>query len=527
MSDIFCSVKSVARDYQPISEVAMGSFWESEIPENGVFMLEKAIQKLLENAQKDDSVYISRGNTRKGSKIPLIVRFRDSYAGEDEDDEDEELKTDKEYKHINSVRIGGVVGAISGNVIVNDNKGNSYFFELELKIKSRMDGEDDYHFVNKILTYGDLNIHNKEVLAGDNELFDFLLMDVLAEYILAVIPKGHYRTYRRFEKNDDRLRGVIDFPRHIRENIGKDNGKISYSYRENTIDNSFNALLMVTYEYIKDKYPDIVEKKLDENIRIKDYLDVLRYEVSCSRDISRCILDNAKPIVHPFYSEYDDVRRVCLMLLRDEGLDIFDHNDDHVKGFLFYMPDLWELFLERVMKDSLEPMSVIVDSQKTNWFIENYKGKNAYSCKSRPDFVFSKDDKMLLILDAKFKPNWERAIKGLGLSTFCSEDINKCIRDMVVAEASGTGVIFPYCIVEGTPDGDSMKKEFEESTDLYKRRISKANERDSFYVFPIGIPKPEKEEEYNSWESRFDNYISLFTDKLKTVLDVKAQQNAL
>ncbi|WP_416373936.1 5-methylcytosine restriction system specificity protein McrC [Mycoplasmopsis cynos] len=60
-----------------------------------------------------------------------------------------------------------------------------------------------------------------------------------------------FRTYQRFEKNDDKLRGTIDVSKHIKQNMWMNSGLISYSYRENSIDNYTNHLIVKTYQYLK------------------------------------------------------------------------------------------------------------------------------------------------------------------------------------------------------------------------------------------------------------------------------------
>ena len=39
--------------------------------------------------------------------------------------------------------------------------------------------------------------------------------------------KGLYKTYQRFEKNDDKLKGTIDISRHIRLNLGLPSGVLN------------------------------------------------------------------------------------------------------------------------------------------------------------------------------------------------------------------------------------------------------------------------------------------------------------
>src|SRR5690606_2704679 len=122
---------------------------------------------------------------------------------------------------------------------------------INSQIKSRLDDEKHSYFVATLLTYGVVDTNLEQVYDKEDSLYDFLLIDILANRLMEAIPKGYYKRYHRFDNNDDRLKGSIDIARNIRLNLGQVNGRIAYSYRENTINNTFNAFILKTYHYIK------------------------------------------------------------------------------------------------------------------------------------------------------------------------------------------------------------------------------------------------------------------------------------
>lgn len=504
------SINIKTTDFKAISDIEMlnietiGFTWVEILPnsvnveEQGQKIAQIALELMLVYANQDKSGIrvgkssirvreTKKGRRKKDDKIDLIVKFNNS-------------------------RIGGIVGALSGTVSALDimraigkdseiKLDEEILFNINLQVRSRMDTEKSWYFLSTILNYGNLKSHSANVFENMDEVYDFLLVDLLADNIRKTIPKGHYRTYQRFERNDDKLKGTIDIARHIKLNAGQDNGFIAYSFRENSVDNKLNRLLVASYKHLKEKFPQLVEEKLDKDNEIKDYLNVLLYQIDSSRvDTQRIILDNSTPISHPFYSEYEDVRRVCLRILRDVGMSIFDSTSGSVKGFLYYLPDIWEDFLLDMMRSKLKNHCDVLEQETYN-YVSKADGQG-FICEGRPDYILSRNEKPVLILDAKFKPGWKDD------SVFNPQnDIDKCIRDMVVVKAKGTGIIYPFEI----ENDEALLNEMEQKR---KRIISELN-GSSFYFYPVGIPKAKvfgsgEVESFESWKENFDNYINRF-----------------
>ena len=522
MKAVHCDLKYIAHDYQPVGEVecvASPGIFPLFSPDGlkrfctGVLIdFLKHTDKLIKD--KTDSIRIGRGADRKNDMINLWVSFAEKnnseeesedcdYTGLSEEDKQRAIvENNRAKRELNSMRIGGVVGALSGMIRVKPEKGDIQFeCNVTLEIRSRMDSSREYYFISTLLQYARIDMHRNIVFRSVDDLFDFLLVDALYSDLKNAIPKGQYRTYRRFYNNDDRPKGSIDFARHIKENVGLQNGNIAYSFRENTIDNDFNRLLIMAYERIRSKFPELVSERIDGDVTVYDYLNKLKSNITMAPSRSAGSV-NTRPITHPFYHEFERVRQTCLMILREEGLSIFDADEGEVRGFLYYLPDLWEIFLLDNMKKILGK-HVVTGPEKRGYIKRN--NNTGYSCWSKPDFVFwDEDGRPILILDAKFRIQWERAFGGYNLATYCGNDINKCIRDMVVFNAKGSGVIFPKKITEDAP----------EKSDNYKRNLSRLNEINPFYIIPFFVPGYENDCSYNRWKKRFDASVEQFSDIL-------------
>lgn len=125
-------------------------------------------------------------------------------------------------------------------------------------INSRFDSKNDNNtFVNYLIANiigSDLKLRISDEMEAACDIgfsLDTLLVSMFLHQLNCAAKKGFYRTYRTYKKNDSRLRGTIDIPRHLKENLLLNNGKVAYSYREYTVDNPVNELIFAAYYYVK------------------------------------------------------------------------------------------------------------------------------------------------------------------------------------------------------------------------------------------------------------------------------------
>lgn len=400
------------------------------------------------------------------------------------------------------------------------------------------------YFAAMLLTHGEIDNFNDSVYCSNNALFDFLLVDVLFRQIKEARPKGFFRTYRRFEGNDDRLKGTIDIARHIRLNAGQKNGKVAYSYRANTVNNYLNVLILKAFTYVKKKYPGLVNRKLDKETTVRDFFNALCYEVNEQEvSLQKAISNNLKPISHPYYKEYEAVRVTCLRILRNDSISIFDSTNGEVNGFLYYAPDLWEDYLKSCFDVCKGELAVSAQDSKKYIAKSNSDGylftsRPDFLCTSMPDFSFyNRNGEAMLILDAKLRPVWQYIISNESLfqrkyrkEFGLSEDIDKCIRDMVVLGTNSTGVVFP--MDESWSQRKYIKEllrseELEQYMGTIKRTFSKASETTYFYTLPHIIPKSIDFPSYNEWKKRFNIYRKLFIISMIRVIFAYAPNEEL
>ena len=263
-----------------------------------------------------------------------------------------------------------------------------------LVIASRFCGQgEDYFFqylLDRVLDFP--NIVELESDANqDNRLFNFLLF-LFPYYLKAAMRKGLFKNYIRRRYNDENVKGTIDIARHINENTPFV-GKVAYSQREFSYDNSLMELVRHTIEFIKGK--PYGSKLL---IRVKDEVKLVVGATSGYEpyDRQKIIEQNRKNAVHhAYFREYLALQRLCLLILQHQKHQI-GMGTRQIYGILFDGAWLWEEYMNLMIGDIFyHPM--------------NKRGTGAQRLFDRnvgliyPDFI-SRNSEIRIIADAKYKP---------------------------------------------------------------------------------------------------------------------------
>ena len=263
-----------------------------------------------------------------------------------------------------------------------------------LIIKSRFcgDGEDFFfqYLLEKVLDFP--NIVDLESDANfDNRLFNFLLF-LFPYYLKSAMRKGLYKKYICRRYNDENVKGVIDVARHIRKNTPFI-GKIAYSQREFSYDNSLMELVRHTIEFIKSKaYGNRLLRKVKDEVQL--VIDATSgYELF---DRQKIIEENKKNIVaHAYFREYQALQRLCLLILRHQKHQI-GSGTKQIYGILFDGAWLWEEYINSLIKEFFyHPMN-----KGGQWAQRLFDGNIGLIY---PDFI-SRNSEIRVIADAKYKP---------------------------------------------------------------------------------------------------------------------------
>lgn len=393
---------------------------------------------------------------------------------------------------------GHNVGIVRNKCLTFLNKTESQIetVDFTLQLGCRFDSNERAWFLGTMLLDGQDGLMFKEptVQLGQDMIFDILLFWMFRRQLEDAAKKGIFRAYHRFENNDDRPRGAPDISRHIRLNAGLDNGRIAYSYREHTENNSLNRLIAAAYHRLKERFFNLVSEKLDCDQSLSAAIAAIRLAVgSDPLNTRQVIRENLRPIAHPFFHEYEALRKTCLKILRYEGVSVFDADCcEETESLLMDVTKLWERFLENRIR--LRPEfangGCSLNAQESRHLFAERTDKSA-----KPDFVIYQGKKPFAVLDAKFKCHWDDFFNE-GSSDCVDDDINKCIRDMVVFNTRRTGVIFP-----------AKRESGEESYRSY--HIGNKEAENSFDMVRVPIPQiPQGSNgSFAEWKRKLDDQV--------------------
>ncbi|MCD7856177.1 MAG: McrC family protein [Clostridiales bacterium] len=378
-----------------------------------------------------------------------------------------------------------------GRVYVSDIKIKNTVYDAEITIKSRLDYDDKKYFLITLLSHGRLNnaFGDSEIIGKNDKSFKLLIMFMYINALEEALRSGFYKEYVRYKRNDLNVRGRIDVSRHIKENSFSPD-RIAYEYGEQTYDNPINRLILAAADVLK-KYN--LSGFLPVNL--KNALSELKrqsfgYSFMSAAEIGKAA---SKPVAKSFYIKYEELRKVCLKVLRDEGVNIFERDRSKTKGLLMYVPELWENLVLYYFDKNLKGFKT--ESQESfDIMLKEGKPWGLAPNSSRPDMIIKKDGKTAAVIDAKYKPGW--MAKSEAAAGKRRLDINQVKAYMYDLNCKKGGIIYPT----------------EEESRFHKYSSSEFNS-DDFCVIAVNIPKAKNaDDNYSQWRKELDNSFGILSE---------------
>jgi 5-methylcytosine-specific restriction endonuclease McrBC regulatory subunit McrC len=280
----------------------------------------------------------------------------------------------------NKIKTGNIMGFIGVN-------------KTNLTITSRFASKDKkdfflHYMLQKVFA---INVLNLQTSGGKEDICDFLVF-FFPYFLNKALSQGLYKEYKHNEYNDANIRGIIDVKRHLRINIPFV-GKVAYSTREYSYDNPVMQIIRHTIEYIKsDKYAGLLTRDTDTNKNINQImLTTQNYNRNDRQKIIN--LNKKKPVIHPYFTEYKSLQRLCIRILCNEKIST-SNEKEKIHGILFDGAWLWEEYLNTIL------------AGKGFEHPRNKRKEGGYplfsdSGEIYPDFV--KESEPSIIADAKYK----------------------------------------------------------------------------------------------------------------------------
>lgn len=217
------------------------------------------------------------------------------------------------------------------------------------KTDNEFDESKEDYFLHYMLQHVfSINLFDLKHSTSKEPIFDFLLY-MFPFFLKKALRQGLYKEYQTQNRNDANIRGVIDINRYIRQNVPFA-GRIAYRTREYCYDNSVTELVRHTIEFIRTQ--KLGCGVLNCDTETKDAVSQIVYATNnyVKNDRFSILNKNLRALRHPYYQEYEPLRKICLQILRYEELK-YGQKKDEIYGVLFDGAWLWEEYIGKVFSE--------------------------------------------------------------------------------------------------------------------------------------------------------------------------------
>lgn len=262
--------------------------------------------------------------------------------------------------------------------------------KTHLSIHSRFaEGDKDYFLHYMLQKVAKINLFSLQHTMDEDSVFDFLVY-LFPLYLKKALSQGVYKQYVTRQYNDANVRGGVDVSRHIRYNVPF-NGKVAYRSREYSYDNDITELVRHTIEFLNrhDAGSDVLNTDIETQQAVSQIIDATPgFDYGERREI---INKNLRPMVHPYYSEYLPLQRLCMQILRHDEIK-YGQEENEIYGVLIDAAWLWEEYLAIVLEKQY--LHCLKNQGKRYFLFENFQ-------QIIPDYLSI--DKSI-VADAKYIP---------------------------------------------------------------------------------------------------------------------------
>lgn len=380
--------------------------------------------------------------------------------------------------------------------------------DTQLKIFSRFDStindpannftpkpKNDFFMYYILSKLGAFHLTSLDYAQGDGNFLNNLLGLMFPAFLKNAVSQGLYKEYRTFERNDSNVRGVIDINRHIRRN-NPFMGKVAYRTREFSFDNGITQLIRHTIEYLEGT--PMGANILGGDAETRQCADVIRQATPTYNEKERGMIinNNLRPKMHPYYTDYTSLQKLCMQILHEEGINYGVNSEEKVHGILFDGAWLWEAYIFTLLKESGLGFEHADNIAKTNRF-------NLFKTREDEETLFDKDNRSSYpdfynddcVLDAKYK-HLEKRVQR--------EDLYQVITYMHTMPRDIGGYIYPYQTKENV------------IVEIKTQELSGRNEHGGYIsTIPFKIPYYSNKEDWKSFKNGMKDSEDEFIDSLK------------
>ena len=384
--------------------------------------------------------------------------------------------------------------------------------DVTVEVHSRFDEDNKQYFFSAMLSHAFECGFSEDLRPNfdNSSMWEIMLVFVFADSLEKAYQQGLFKQYVENKYNDFSFKGRLDAPRHLKLNIPFQ-GRIAWSNREYSYDNPIIKLIHHSINTISAKYYDLWTSISSNSPDLPEIERVIR-EASPTYSWNthyHLLQECHKPINHPLFSEYESLRKICLMILREEGVQVYDTDEDEVYGILFDCAWLWESFVYKRLLSKISVENQIIKRKMK--FIQPtrkaiFEGKN--SPQYHPDFITAPAFNGI-VLDAKYKDVYEEKDNNYGDNS----DIYQAISYQLINDNILTGLVFP---VKNITKQEIRKRCYNESK-ITENPEEPEKPKKQFWYIPFWVGDTQKESFYDDFENECNAWITCLTQNFEHI----------
>lgn len=448
----------------------------------------------------------------------INIKLGSNYEQNEEDDEVDDNNIAKSYGNKISTKImdmnldrkeiktKGYIGVLRKTVKLEEQDDDAYDVIIEIGSKFDKWSNDNENnkqlFLRKMISSAcNINLYENFNPKSDNadSLWYWLFIFAFRYQLENAYRIGLFKKYKKFEYNDSKVKGVVDINRHIKCNIPF-NGKIAYNKRELTYDNEIMHLILHAYDILNSKYPNEVSAFINKNSKAYEAICAIR-EVAPNyknENIQALIYKCSRKITHPYYHSYEHLRRVCLLIIKNNGISFFDGKSSDIIGVIINISELWERFLYNDILSKIKNENMKVEYQHEIKLKLEKEKKEIKTFTLKSDYIIEKDNKRY-VLDAKYKLGWEKFVSEYDIN-YIIHDYRQITNYVYLLDAQFGGVIFPYSYNEDEKNKNGYCFTY--------------NGEKCFYLFALNVPNSNN---INEWIEQFNVNLDNLKKEIETM----------
>jgi len=277
--------------------------------------------------------------------------------------------------------------------------------DVKITVRPKIKGRQLFHLLRYASGLRHLETFALSAIPMEKLGFQDLLIMQLIEEVGELMLRGLHRTYTATEQDLLTPRGRIDFRRLAHRGITQTQLPCRYHPRLN--DCLINQVLLAGLHLANHLAEDI-----DLTSELRRLTSRLQDEVSLIT-LNRFVLRRLDRESNRLVGAYQPSIEIINMLLEAQGISLERETSmQRLPGFLFDMNRFFQALMGRFLRENLVNLTVVEEYRlkRMMCYLPDRNPKGLRAPVLRPDFILKRRNKIIAILDAKYRDLWENPL---------------------------------------------------------------------------------------------------------------------